>query len=95
MEVEPLLPTADLGQLAPNRVGILARQGVEEREVGRNDVPLGRVIAPPQAVQAGEGGAVERDRQDERSGARSTQNCSAARASSSCEMAVSAASRAL
>ena len=38
---------------------MLARQGVKQREMGRNEVPLRRKVAPSLRVEEGEGAFVQ------------------------------------
>lgn len=84
----------------PRRIG--ARKRVEERQMGRDDVALGREMPAPEPVEKPEGRVVQPDGQDQRrgtaglrAGRAEAQNLSASRASLSWAIIESAASRAL
>jgi hypothetical protein len=87
-----LVPAQEI-ELARNAAALVVRQGVEEGQMGRNDVALRRVMATAQLVQARKRSAVERQRQDER-GSDLAQNFSVSFASRSCATSISALSRA-
>jgi hypothetical protein len=63
---ERRLDTARGGQIAADLDGILTRQGVEQREMRRDDVSVRREVLPAQAIEIGEALAIEGERQNER-----------------------------
>ena len=96
------LAAAERVELGRDPRRISARQGVEERQMGRNDIALGREMPSPESVETPEGRVVQPNGQDQRrgteglrAGGAEAQNLSASRASLSWAIMASAASRAL